>query len=79
MKHENHEIQSEIDELKRNIKDLKDQYLKKMLSLADRVPEAYHEGEDRIRAQVEAHPFHSVGFAAAIGFILGALFTNKIR
>lgn len=80
MKHDtDHDIQKEIDELKHNIKDLKALFIKKVTNVADRVPEAYHQGEDRVREQVETHPFQSVGFAAAIGFIVGALFTNKIK
>ncbi len=80
MKHDaNHEFQKEIDDLKNNINDLKELLIKKVTRVADKVPEAYHQGEERIKEQVETHPMQSVGFAAAIGFVLGALFTCKIK
>lgn len=80
MKHTpDHDIQKEIDDLKHNINDLKELFIKKITKTADRVPEAFHKGEERIVQQVEANPMQSVGFAAAIGFVLGALFTCKIK
>ncbi len=80
MKHEQqHEFQKEIDDLKNNIIDLKQLCLKKITRTADKVPEAIQKGEERLVQQVEENPIQSVGFAALIGFVLGALFTSKIK
>lgn len=77
-KHESeHEFQKEIDILKNNINDLKELFLKKLSRTADKVPEALHAGEERVIQQVEMHPLSSIGLAAAVGFVLGALFTGK--
>jgi ElaB/YqjD/DUF883 family membrane-anchored ribosome-binding protein len=77
MKPENHEFQKELDDLKHNINDLKDLFIKKISKTADKVPQAIHMGEDRLIQSVEANPLGSVGLAALVGFVLGALFTCK--
>ncbi|MGA2655685.1 MAG: hypothetical protein ABSF18_06875 [Gammaproteobacteria bacterium] len=79
MKHEQNDFQQEIDNLKENINDLKQLLINKVTSSADRIPEAYHKGEERIIQQVEENPMQSVGFAALIGFIFGVIFTSKIK
>lgn len=79
MKHEHNDFQQEIDNLKANINDLKQLLIHKVSKTADRIPEAYHKGEERIIQQVEDNPLQSVGFAALIGFIFGVLFTSKIK
>lgn len=71
------ELQKELDDLKHNINDLKALFIKKISQTADKVPQAIQMGEDKIQDRIETHPFSSVGFAAAIGFIVGALFTCK--
>ena len=77
MKAENHEFQKEIDELKHNINDLKELFIKKLTKTADKVPQAIHMGEERLVQTVETNPLASVGLAAAVGFVLGALFTGR--
>lgn len=79
MKQEHQDFQHEIDSLKQNINDLKQLLINKVTRTADKIPEAYHKGEERIIQQVEDNPMQSVGFAALIGFIFGVIFTSKIK
>jgi ElaB/YqjD/DUF883 family membrane-anchored ribosome-binding protein len=71
------DFQKEIDDLKNNVSDLKALFVKKISRTAESVPQAIHMGEERIAQAVETHPFSSVGLAAAVGFIIGALVTGK--
>ncbi|HLF67476.1 MAG TPA: hypothetical protein VI522_07655 [Gammaproteobacteria bacterium] len=71
------EIKKEIHALKDNLVDLKDSYVKQATHMANKVPEAIQKGEDKVVEAVEAHPLKSVGIAAAVGFVMGALFNRK--
>ncbi len=73
----NLEFKKELEELKDNIHDLKELVIKKVSKSAQKVPEAIHENEEKVAQRIEEHPFSSVGIAAAVGFVLGALFTRK--
>jgi ElaB/YqjD/DUF883 family membrane-anchored ribosome-binding protein len=73
MKHiDDNAIQQEIDDLKKTIKDLKELFIQKIAVTA-------YKGEERILQQLEEKPMQSVGLAAAVGFILGAIFTSRIK
>ncbi len=71
------DIKREFNELKKNLNDLKDIYLTQASKAAHKVPEAIQEGEERLIEAVEIHPLSSIAIAAAVGFMMGAIFAKK--
>jgi ElaB/YqjD/DUF883 family membrane-anchored ribosome-binding protein len=71
------DIKHELNELKKNVKGIKQDFVDQISHTAHKIPEAIHHGEEKVVQAVEANPLATVGIAAAVGFILGAIFTRK--
>lgn len=71
------ELRHEINDLKKNIRDIKENFRDQLTSAAHKIPDAIHQGEERVAQKVQDNPLSSVGVAAAVGFVLGALFIGR--
>lgn len=60
--------------LKNDYQDLKNQAQEKTSQIANEAPKLMRKGQEMVEDSVESHPLSSIGFAAAIGFILGLIF-----